>query len=452
MDNVFHKIDGFILEKISEGRLPGLSLAVVKDGEVVYSRGYGFRDVSGAVPADEDTLYGIASITKSFTALAVMQLAEAGKLSLSDPVSNYIEPVPEAFSDVTIHHLLTHSSGIPALGYAEAYIRGLAGLDDGWLPVTDPRDVLTFMVDAEDWREGSPGEKFFYLNEGYVALGMVVESVSGLRYEDYVRRYILEPLEMSRTYFSREEVERDGGLAKPYIVDESGNFIEKVFPYGIYADGGLISNVVDLAKYLTMYLGGGMYKGRRIVGSGMLEAMEEPYIRLPYEVIGGEAYGYGWRITPNFYGHKLVGHSGSVLVHTGYVGYIRDEGVAVAVLANGAGYPLSFIGEYVLALLIGEDPTKLPYIWKDRVLKGLEGEYQLYRGTVKARVVKRGSILYLVMKEAGRDVETPLFPIVLGEERSVFKTISNWREYNVEFRSRDGVVEFLYERYKFRRL
>jgi len=453
MDDLFHQIDRFILDKLSEGKLPGLSLAIVKDGKVIYARGYGFSDVSNARQASSDTLYCIGSITKSFTALAIMQLVEAGKLSLEDPVDNYLEYVPDAFKkNVTIYHLLTHSSGVPALGYAEAFIRGLVGLDDKWLPVTQPVDVMAFIDGAEDWREAEPGEKFFYLNEGYVALGMIISRVSGVSYEAYVKENILTPLGMDRTYMVPEDIERDGGLAKPYVLDENGELQESGFPYGIYADGGIVSNVLDMSKYLMMYLNKGFFNGKKIVSEKSIEAMETPYIKLPYEVLGGEAYGYGLKITPDFYGFKLVDHSGSILVHTGYMGYIRDKNVGVVLLANGSGYPLSFIGQYILAMLMGENPEELPFIWKDNVLKKLEGTYQLYKGTVKADIEKRGSLLYLIMRDGARKIETPLFPFKLGRDQSVFKTISYWREYTVEFKVKDGIVEFIYERYKFRKL
>ncbi len=453
MDELFHQIDQFVLDRLSEGKLPGLSLAIVKDNKVIYTRGYGFSDVSNARQALSDTLYCIGSITKSFTALAIMQLVEAGKLSLKDPVDNYLDYVPDVFEkNVTIHHLLTHSSGVPALGYAEAFIRGLVGLDDKWLPVTQPIDVMTFIDGANDWREAEPGEKFFYLNEGYVALGMIISRVSGMPYDVYIKKNILEPLGMNRTYMAPEDIERDGGLAKPYILGENGEFQEAGFPYGIYADGGIVSNVLDMAKYLMMYINKGRTNGKKIVDEKSVEMMETPYIELPYKVLGKEAYGYGLKVTQDFYGFKLVDHSGSILVHTGYMGYVRDKGVGVVLLANGSGYPLSFIGQYILAMLIDEDPEELPFIWKDKVLRKLEGTYQLYKGTVKADVEKRGSLLYLIMKEGARKIETPLFPLKLSYGYAIFKTISYWREYTVEFRVKEGSVEFIYERYKFRKI
>ncbi len=205
----FEDIEEFILSKIRESRLPGLSVGIIKGDELVYAKGFGFRDIDKGLPATPRTIYGIGSITKSFTALAILKLAEEGKLSLEDPVDRYVQVKLNPLGVVTIHHLLTHSSGLPALGYAEAYINGVLGLDSNWLPLATPEDVLSFMRNAADWVVARPGEKFFYLNEGYVMLGLIIRKISGIPYEDFVREKILKPLGMDRTYFKADEVLKD---------------------------------------------------------------------------------------------------------------------------------------------------------------------------------------------------------------------------------------------------
>ena len=452
MEGVFQQIDRFILEKMSETRIPSISLGILKEGEVVYRRGYGFKDVSKALASDEYTLYGVGSITKSFTALAIVQLEEDGKLSVEDPVDKYIEEVPEAFQrNVTIHHLLTHSSGIPALAYAEAYIRGLLGVDDRWLPITNVRDLISFMRDAHMWRETEPGKRFFYLNEAYVLLGEIISRVSREPYTEYVKKHILTPLRMNRSFFKEEEVLRDGNWAKPYVIDQDGKHVESRFPFGITSDGGLISNVIDLLKYIEMYINRGVYGGNRLVSEKSIAKMEEPYIKFSYELFGGESYGYGLIITPNFFGHRLVGHSGSLLVHTGYMGYIRDKNIGVALLANASGYRLSYIGAYILALMLDRDPMEIRFIKNDEIMKKLEGGYRTYMGTMTARVVKRDSLLYLIMREGAKEIEIPLFPQELEEDHALFTTNVSWREYQVEFNIYEDKVDLIYERYKFRK-
>ncbi|MDH5461269.1 MAG: beta-lactamase family protein [Candidatus Bathyarchaeota archaeon] len=201
MSGDFENLEGFILEKMSKTKIPGLSIAIVQGDETIFARGFGLRNLSSGLPASPRTLYGIGSVTKSFTAMAIMQLAEEGKINLDDPVEKHIPiKLRPLGKTVSIHHLLTHSSGLPALAYAEAFIRSVLGLDHHWLPVSSPEDIMVFLRDAEKWAVSRPGENFFYLNEGYVLLGYLIAKLSGVGYEEYIRKRILEPLRMSRTF------------------------------------------------------------------------------------------------------------------------------------------------------------------------------------------------------------------------------------------------------------
>ena len=445
----FSVIESFVLEKMGETRIPGLSIAIVEDDKVIYARGFGFKDLDSASPTTPRTLFGIGSVTKSFTALAILKLVEEGKIDINDPIEKYVPLRIRPFGEeITIHHLLTHSSGIPALAYAEAFIRSILGLDHYWLPISYPDDVIVFMRDAEEWVECKPGEKFFYLNEGYVILGHIISKISGIKYEDYVKENILKPLKMNRTYFLREEVEKDGDWATPYVINKEGRHVPTTFPFGVTADGGLISNVLDLANYIGMYLNRGEFEGERIISKESLEVMETGHIRLPYEIFGEEAYGYGWSIVPNFHGYKLVNHSGSVLVHTAYVGYIPEKKIGVAILANASGYPLSIIGMYALSYLLGKDPEELPFIRNDRILSRLQGKYETYKGTMRVEVKKDGDFLFLEIKDRLVERIIPLVPMELKENKAVFYTLARGIKYIVEFKIRDDRIELIYERYK----
>ncbi len=446
----------FIQEKMGETRLPGLSVAAVQGGEVVWHGAFGFRDLERGLPTTPATLYGIGSITKSFTALAVMQLAEEGKLSLDSPVREYIpefelRPLGE---EVRIRHLLTHSSGIPALAYAEALIRWVTEADGKWLPIGGQKDFLIFMSDAGDWAVARPGERWFYLNEGYALLGAVIEACSGLPYQDYVRRRILEPLGMERSFFRKEEVDADRDAAVPYIITREGKQLPSRYPYGpISSDGGLISNVLDLARYVLLYLGRGSFGGKRLLSQDSVEEMERPWIPLPYSgAFGKESYGYGLQITANFLGRKLVGHGGSVLVSTAYMGYIPDEDVGIVLLANGSGYPLSQLGMYGLSLLLGENPDVLPFVRNERALAELAGTYETYRGTMRVEVVWKGDFLFLEIRDRYTETVVPLIPEELGPEVARFLTLQRGRRLPVEFRRKGGTWELIYERYLLRKV
>jgi CubicO group peptidase (beta-lactamase class C family) len=444
------RLETFIFEKLSETKLPGLSLALVRGGEIVWKRGFGFRDLSCGLPATPHTLYAIASVTKSFTCIAVMQLMEQGKLSLDDPIDVHIPySLKSEAQPVRIWHLMSHSSGIPALAYAESVIRSAIGAGEHWLPIGSYSDMLTFMLEAKDWAISAPGERYFYLNEGYVLLGSIIEKCSEMPYQEYVKTNILEPLGMERSFFEKHEVESDQDVATPYIITRDGERKPSVYPYGaISSDGGIISNVMDLAKYVSMFLGWGAFSDVRILKRESVEAMQVARVRTPLEGSFGEVgYGYGLGVVPDFYGRKLIGHGGNVGVATAYIAFIPEENVGVALLSNGEGYPMSNFGMVGLALLIGEDPERLPFVSRERALTGLEGTYETYKGTMQAQVKKRGDFLVIEIKDKYTDAITPLIPVRLGKNLRTFYTLVNGNKLPVEFRVKKGQTDMIYERY-----
>ncbi len=446
----FTRLDSFVLEKMSQTRIPGISLAVVRDGEVVYARGYGFKDIERGLPPTPETVYGIGSVTKSFTALAVLKLVEEGKLSLDDEVSKYVPLKLEAAGKpVRVHHLLTHTSGIPALAYAEAFIRGSLGLDAQWLPLSTPEDVIAFMADYGPWVHSEPGTRYFYLNEGYVLLGYVVSRVSGMRYEDYVRKSILEPLKMGRTYFEEREVSGDPDVATPYIVDREGRHVRSRFPFGITADGGLLSNCRDMSRYVSMLVNRGRLDGVEVVSPESVRLMEEKHVRVPSGLFRDDSYGYGLTVTDEFLGRRLVRHSGSVLVYTAFVGYVPSERVGVVVLANAAGYPLSFIGMYALAQALGYEPEEaLHFLKQERVAEKLVGTYETYKGTYRVNVKRMGDFLAIEYRDRYRETVIPLVPSEVSEGYARYYTVSYGSRVDVEFFIEKGRITMLYERYK----
>ena len=438
---------------MSKTHLPAISVAVVENGQIIYSKGFGLRNKAYGLAATPNTLYAIGSVTKSFTALSIMQLFNEGKLSLEDPVSKYAPLELKSMGEpVKIWHLLTHSSGIPALAYAEAIIRYATGADGKWIPMATYDELFAFMQEAEKWALTKPGERWFYLNEGYLLLGYIIEKVSGVSYQKYVENNILEPLGMKRTFFGREKLERDPDAAVPYIITKEGEQKESVYVYSLSADGGLISNVMDLARYIIMYLNRGEYNGNRILPPHLIEEMEKPRVKLPVQIFGGEAYAYGLMTIPNFLGYKLVGHGGSVLTATAYIGYIPERKIGIALLANGSGYPLSQLGMYGLALMLGEDPEKLPFIKLERQLDSLTGRYQTYKGTMDAQVVKKGSFLCVIIKDKYMEEVVPLFPENLEGNVKTFYTLQGAGKLKVEFIVNGEDVDLLFERYRLKRV
>ena len=194
------EVRDFVSGLAAQHMIPGLALAVARDGEEVFAEGFGVREVGGTAPITPDTIFGVASVTKGITALAIMQLAEAGKLAVDDPVVRYLPayrtPDPEATQATTLHHFLTHTAGLPPLPsrfFALARATAgdpLAAPKPAWVadhaPLDTADDLLAYIADLDFVRLGPPGAQFSYCNEGFALLGAIVERVSDRPYADYV--------------------------------------------------------------------------------------------------------------------------------------------------------------------------------------------------------------------------------------------------------------------------
>lgn len=448
-------LESFVIDKLSKTGLPGLSLALVQDGRVVYARGFGQRNIDYGYPATPDTLYSVGSVTKSFTALAILQLAEAAKLSLDDPITKYVPytVLPEGQA-ICVKHLLSHTTGIPALAYAEAILRHASGNGGKALAIAGPADIMTFAADAAAWVESAPGERWFYFNEGYAMLGQIIEQVSGQSYNDYIKTHILAPLDMQRSFFSKFEVDAAEDVATPYTVrphedPRPGRYLYR----SIRSEGGLISSVMDLSQAILMYLEG----GKGVISADMLKEMFTPRVAMPWHTNPGlfgdsvqpEAaahYAYGL-ITEAFNGETMISHGGSVGVATAHLAFLPASKVGVALLTNGSGYPTSQFAKVALAVLLEKDVSALPFVRVEHTLEMLTGSYESYKGTMTATVSKQADFLKLSLYED----EVVLVPETLGQSSSSFFTLAGGRRLPVTFRERDGVMELVYERYKLKR-
>jgi len=442
------RFDGIAFSKLSETKLPSMAVSIIEDGEVVHARGFGYKDVSAALPATEHTLYGVGSITKSFVALSIAKLVEAGKMDFHDPVTKFLPMKPRAFQGVEIHHLLSHTSGIPGLGALEVLLYSGFGENHHWLPISSLEDMQAFMSDVDDWAEAAPGKRLFYFNEGFVLLGDVIAKVSGRPWFDYAKEEILKPLRMNRTFLEKADVSHDADVATPYLI-RGPKVIPTAIPYGDGSAGGIKSNAMDMSNYVKMYIDGGEFEGKRIVGKDTLAKMETPYGRWPVERYGGDSYGYGLQIFPNFHGRKVVGHGGSVDCYTAQMNYIRDLKSGVVLLANGTGYSMGRLAMIAQSLLARVDPNELSAVKLETLLKKLEGQYRAYKDTIFAEVRINGSFLMLSGEDIGKDIVL----IPEGEEDGVarFYTLDAGAKMGVTFRFNKYGVELMYERYRYRR-
>ena len=442
------RFDDLVFAKMSETKIPSVSAAVIEDGEVVHARGFGWKDAGGASPATPQTLYGIGSITKSFVALAAGKLVESGKMDFHDPVTKYLPLKQKAFEGVEVHHLLSHTSGIPGLGSLEVILFSAFREYHHWLPIASLDDMSSFLDGVDDWTVSKPGTRLHYLNEGFVLLGEIVSKVSGGHWFDYLRAEVLAPLAMKRTFLAKSDISADIDVATPYAI-RGAKVTPTPIPYGSGAAGGIMSCAADLSNYVIMLINGGEFEGKKVVSWDILSKMEAPYAKWSVESYGGDSYGYGLMIVPDFHGHKVVRHGGSVDVYTSDMEYVRDIRSGVVLLSNGTGYSMGLLGMSAVSLLTGADPDGLRAVRLERLLKKLEGQYRTYKDTLVAEVKKAGSFLMLSGEDIGNNIV--LVPDGGEGEEARFFTLEGAARLEVVFKFDQHGVELFFERYRYRR-
>ena len=352
------RIDRFVEEQMDARQVPGFALAIVRGSEVVHQRGFGSADGSGR-PVTVDTPFVLGSVTKSFTALAVMQLVDAGKVSLEAPIARY---VPElrlaggAERRITVRQLLNQTSGIPGLAGG----RLLRSVGDGTL--LDATRELDGTKLA-----GPPGAQFEYANGNYVLLGLVIERGSGESYGDYIQRRIFEPLGM-RNSFASPDAAKAAGLAVGhrywfgFPVAHGPTSPDAVRPAGY-----LMSSAADMARYLAMYLNGGVLDGQRIISRQALEKMFTPVGAGelgPWADQQETRYGMGWFVGGPWQEPALL-HPGRDPDSSAMIVLLPRQRLAVVTLTNashelplpGAASELQRIPRGVVSLLLGEEPA-----------------------------------------------------------------------------------------------
>lgn len=454
-------IEGYVPEAMREAKIPGYGIAVIRDEETLYVEGFGARDPARNLPATPDTLYGIGSCTKSFVAMGIMQLVERGKLDLGDPASEHIPlEIGLPGKPVTIHHLLTHSSGIPSLASSTVALQRGIGLDTG-VPWGGVKDFYRLVNGAQEEIAADPGERFFYNNAAYRMLGHVIQEVSGEAFHDYIAENILAPLGMERTTLVREEYERDPDRMIPHWKKTDGTIVPTDFPYPnvvdnpdfsfIAAAGGIISSVTELANYLTMNVNGGRFGEVRLLSQESMDKIHSLHIDRPPGHYGRFGYGYGWSITQDFQGHKMVSHGGSILVSTAHLAFIPELKIGVAQAANSAGLQYQTIAEGVFTALMGKEPEKaLPALEIRERMEKLTGTYQVYKGLATVRVINKAGLLHLEQKDPFTDTVVPLIPEDDSHESLRFYILAEGVRQPVEFVvNQGGGIDLYIERYRY---
>lgn len=447
-EETVNRLERFVYDVMTTESLPGVSVAVVDRDGTAYAAGFGSRDLEENRPATPDTLYGFGSVTKSFTALALATLAEEGHLDFDDPVTDHVPFEAETDEPVTLHHLLTHSSGLPSLGVSEALIARRTGRGEAGVPLGSREDVHAFLAGAGDEVVAPPGERFAYCNTGYILLGEVIERYAGTDYATYVEEAILDPLGMERATFAGDAFAADGDRMTPYFHDD-GDPAEAPLPERpiTYPTGGLLAPVTEVAAYLRLHLGGGALDGSRLASESAVERMHAGHVDTP-----AGPYGYGWR-RRDVAGTTVVGHGGSIGVSSAYVGVVPERGLGVAVACNTSpSFGLAEVGQGLVAVLSGTDPADLPFFDRRARFEDYVGEYETYRGVHSATISRDGEFLRLEIEGPAGESETPLVPVDGTGAGGEFYTLTPGGERSSVRFVRDGDdLSLLYDRRRFHR-
>lgn len=305
----------YVAELMEEEQIPGMAVALSQNGKTIYERGFGVSDLETKEPITPDTVFGIASITKTFIALAIMKLVKEGKLQVEDAVNRHLPNFQLAGHDnldtIKIHHLLSHTTGIPTLERKEE--------------IQNFDDHLKYLRELEISRLGDPGDYFCYNNDMFLLLGAIIEKVTGENYKEFIKNEVFIPQNMTRTTFELDELGQLGNVTTPYRLEN-----EKPTPcpwptLGNYAvGGGIRSSVTDLLKYGNIY----MDKANRFANK-----MTKPVHRTN----GTSSYGYGIQMTPDYFDVTLAEHGGSQPGVSSNFGFIRERGLVAVVLTNMRG-------------------------------------------------------------------------------------------------------------------
>ncbi len=443
-------------------KIPGMSVIVTKDGEAIYQRSFGVRERGDVKPASVETLYGVSSITKSVTCMAILQLHEAGKLDINDLISKYI-PVDLGFKDnpIKILHLMSHSSGIPSLMtfYFSQINQQLFKGKAPEFPLGNWGDFFFHVNDAKTEVLSPPNTKYYYWNGGFALLGQIIEKVSGKSFEEYVKENILQPLEMNRSTFSLEDVKKDKDSSRGFNYNVKDKQIERETtdllsgPF-IAGAGGLISSVQEITNYLHCHMNGGTFNGKKVLDESLSKEMLNPHNRniqskYPHFCPGAKpAYGYGWRIFENFFGYKLIYHGGMSGVSGGYVGFIPELNLTYAQLQNVNWSPL-YLMLTAFALLLGKDPEEeIPYYKRKRHYRSLCGRYEAYKKTITFKIEQKGSVLFVIDDNWPDKSVTPLIPKNDDPEVMDFYIITDYGTLDIPFtKHEDGQITFDWERH-----
>ncbi len=360
------KVDTLFVEFDQPG-VPGASVVVIRDGKFLLADGFGLANLETKAPADVNTNYRIASMTKQFTAMCIVMLKERGKLSYDDPIVRFFPDYPAIGKEITVRHLLGHTSGV--IAYEDL-------IPDGQTEQLTDRDVLA-LLKTQHGTYFTPGTGYRYSNSGYALLALIVERVSGTDFATFVRDNIFLPLGMTQSVAFEDGVSAVPRRAMGYRREGSG-FVDadQSVTSAVLGDGGIYTSIADYAKWDDAL------HGTTLVGA---DAMKEVFT--PGRLTDGTPtiYGFGWRVEDK-HGHRVEHHNGGTCGFNSAVRRVPDERLTIVVFTNRAGKRARQIADELLAWMLeapdasgtaaptrADKPIEPAWQWHDAHALGLEG-------------------------------------------------------------------------------
>ncbi len=371
---LLERIDTLVSESMEATQTPGISVAVQHRGELILARGYGLADIENRVPATEHTVYRIGSVTKQFTAAAVMKLVEQGQVALDDPMTKYFPDYPVGEFHITVGQLLDHTSGIK--GYTEMP----AFWEQGRLDLSHEQMIELFSTVPYEFE---PGDRYQYNNSGYYLAGLLVEKASGKSYAEYLEETFFRPLGMRESHYLYNDPIVPN-RAEGYRVEDGVLLNDEPLSMHLpFAAGALGSSVLDLVRWIVA-LGAG-----DVVGPTGLEAMTTRR-RLP----GGDEIGYGLGLfVGEMAGRPKIEHGGGINGFLSQLSWYPDDEVIVAVLSNStSAEPGPLEARIARAVLGVPEPNHQAVDLDEDELERYAGVYDFGRSPLPA-AVKDGVLL-----------------------------------------------------------
>lgn len=378
------QIDHYITEKY-QNDAPGVAVLVAKNGKIIYDKAFGKANLELNVPMSTNDVFEVGSITKQFTAAAILMLAEEGKLSVHDEITRFLPDYPTHGHKITIHHLLTHTSGIKDAIGVDSIVNKYMRTDMKPLEFIDKFKNLP--------PDFAPGEKYKYNNTGYFILGYIIEKASGMTYPEFIEKEIFKPLGMEHSYYCSNTKlirNRASGYTKTKDGFENAPFLSMTLPY---AAGGIMSSVHDLLIW-----------NRAMKGNYLLSKKSREMAFTNYTTNDGKKinYGYGWGIG-KLRGSNMIEHGGSIFGYKSMALWLPDEDIFVSMLSNRDDFAPDPTTYKIAAWLIGKpfpEPDPTIKITADYA-KRITGVYEFEDGSVRHIIYENGQ-LYSQRKGSGR--------------------------------------------------